>query len=819
VPSTKAGDYYVLVRAKQGGTNVPATLRADLLPLSITRVTPDQGGVGDDDHRWVTVDLYGARFKAGALVKLSRPGVYEVEPARWQVLDATHIRAVFDLRDVPLGLYDLSVVNPDGERVVAANQYLVERGIEADVTIGVGGPRNLAPGEGGTYSVSLQSLTNVDTPYVRFDFGMPEMGRNEYLLEGLPLPYLLFGSNVGGRPDGRIVDAAGNTQGYGATPTDGTARPDIPWASLDGTQNTAGFNLAPGYAFDLGAGGFVGMSFDLQTYPGLKEWLAYDFEGLRDKLYRTHPEWQAQGLLDGGPQDLDRIVEGLADKFRSRDPEIHFSKQEAVALAFRFNLVAAAAPLTRAEFVAEQRAYAGKLRTAILADAAAPVALRVLATDAAQWAEGWLAALEAAGMLRPLDEAPPIREDAKVVSLNATLASGILLARGGDSYRTQADLKGFFEQVQKWYGDTARYAGDPDAAKAPVEYIETRTDSQGYQAEVPVPAHADPAAHDRNATQKTHFLDFDVFAGSQAELEYLRYIGVLDADFNPVGPQALNLAQYLQQTAQQDAASTVAVRGPQGLPAADGQRYLPAGTPLPYTVSFGNPSQQPVGQLRIVSELDAGFDARTLRLGDLKLGDINIHVPADRANFQADFDFSARGYILRVSAGIDVASRTATWLLQAIDPDTGEVLRDGSRGLLAPSADNPQQQRGFVAYTVMAADGAVSGRTVTARARILIDAAPPVDSAEVSHVLDTAAPQTVLAATALGDDALGRPGFDVHWNARDDQSGIKSVTVYVAENGGDFRIWLRQVGPEQTQAVFTGEAGKHYEFLAVATDV
>ncbi|WP_051319435.1 CARDB domain-containing protein, partial [Chitinimonas koreensis] len=32
VPSTKAGDYYVLVRAKQGGTNVPATLRADLLP-------------------------------------------------------------------------------------------------------------------------------------------------------------------------------------------------------------------------------------------------------------------------------------------------------------------------------------------------------------------------------------------------------------------------------------------------------------------------------------------------------------------------------------------------------------------------------------------------------------------------------------------------------------------------------------------------------------------------------------------------------------------------------------------------------------------
>src|SRR5204863_2437043 len=132
-----------------------------------------------DDHRWVTFDIYGASFKAGALVKLSRPGVYEVEPDRWQVLDATHIRAIFDLRNVPRGLYDVAVTNQDGTRVVEANRYLVERGIEADVTIGVGGPRTLSPGDNGLYSVSLQSLTNVDTPYVRFDFGAPEMGYSE----------------------------------------------------------------------------------------------------------------------------------------------------------------------------------------------------------------------------------------------------------------------------------------------------------------------------------------------------------------------------------------------------------------------------------------------------------------------------------------------------------------------------------------------------------------------------------------------------------------------------------------------------------------
>ncbi|HNN85589.1 MAG TPA: CARDB domain-containing protein, partial [Accumulibacter sp.] len=505
IPSTKAGDYYILVRARQGNANAPVTLRADLLPLSITRVTPDQGGTGDDEHRWVTLDIHGSHFKAGALVKLTRPGIAESEPERWQVLDATHIRAVFDTRKLPHGLYDVSVSNPDGQRVSEAQRYLVERGIEADVTIGIGGARNLNPGESSVYSLSLQSLSNLDTPYVRFDFGVPEMGRSEDVLAGLNLPYLVFGSNVDGQPDGLTVDSAGNTQTYGATPTDGTPRSDIPWARLDGVQNTAGFNLAPGYAFDIPAGGFVGMSFNVQTYPGLAEWIAHDFEGLRAKLYAVRPDWAAQRLLDGGVQDLDKIQEGLAAKFLWVDKDqdnTHISKLEALAMPFRFNVAGAATPLTRDEFIADQTAHAKRLRGAILADTSAPANLSALAADEGQWVTGWLGALEAAGLLRPSNEAPPIRDNPQVLSLNATLATGILLSKGGDSYRTQADLLGFFAKVQQWYGDTARYGGDPKAAKAEIDYTEVRqggTYDQDVIAEIPVPVMANPADYDLNA--------------------------------------------------------------------------------------------------------------------------------------------------------------------------------------------------------------------------------------------------------------------------------------------------------------------------------
>ncbi|MDH3460422.1 MAG: hypothetical protein OEM00_05480, partial [Burkholderiaceae bacterium] len=382
ISATKAGDYYVLLRPRQLAGGTLATLRADLLPLAITRITPDQGGTGDDDHRWVSMDIFGARFAAGALVKLSRPGEFEIEPERWQVLDATHIRAVFDLRFVPHGLYDVTVINPDGQRITEPYRYLVERAIETDVTIGIGGPRSIAPGDAATYSVSLQSLSNVDTSYVRFDVGATDMGNSEYVLEGLNLPYVVFGANVGGQPEGAIAEGLGNTQSYGTTPTN-ALRADIPWAALDGSVNTQGWNLAPGYAFDVGAGGFVGSTFNVQTYPGLAEWINYDFEGLRAKLYAIRPDWREQGLLAGGVNDLDKISTGLTSKFLSHEPGVHITKLEALAMPFRFDTLGTATPLTRDEFIADQTAHAKQLRAAILADTSAPPTLSVLASDEA----------------------------------------------------------------------------------------------------------------------------------------------------------------------------------------------------------------------------------------------------------------------------------------------------------------------------------------------------------------------------------------------------------------------------------------------------
>jgi hypothetical protein len=158
-----------------------------------------------------------------------------------------------------------------------------------------------------------------------------------------------------------------------------------------------------------------------------------------------------------------------------------------------------------------------------------------------------------------------------------------------------------------------------------------------------------------------------------------------------------------------------------------------------------------------------------------------------------------------------------------LPPDTGEVLLDVTRGLLAPSSDptqvtTPAQLRGSVSYTIRSALNGVSGATINASARVFFDDAPPIETETISNRLDASAPTTNIAVTALGVNSQGVPSYNVEWLATDDLSGIKHVTVYLAENGGDFKIWQRQVGTEQTQALFIGEAGKTYEFLAVATD-
>jgi hypothetical protein len=270
---------------------------------------------------------------------------------------------------------------------------------------------------------------------------------------------------------------------------------DIGWASVDSALNTEGNVLAPGILYDQHADGFTGFTFNVLTYPGLRELHDRAFEELKTRLYAAFPEHAARGTLDRGPQGLDDIYPGLYLLYQLRGsiPDLVTER----FIPFQFHVMASATTLTRSEFVGKSLKDAETLRQAILADSSATPALLTLAADATHWGQLYLAALEEAGLLRPDGELPPLREHPLIVSTVATLSAGILAGPAGNSIRTTGSLSEFFERVRAWYGHD-------DNLKAPIEGI----NSVGN----PIPAVPLPAQFDFGASKRTHFEAFRVYA-------------------------------------------------------------------------------------------------------------------------------------------------------------------------------------------------------------------------------------------------------------------------------------------------------------------
>src|SRR5262249_20921341 len=168
--------------------------------------------------------------------------------------------------------------------------------------------------------------------------------------------------------------------------------------------NTNGTLTTTGVLFDQPADGFTGFTFNVDTYPGLKELNDRAFEALRDRLYAAFPQYARAGVLDNGPQGLDQIYPGLYAICQGFGgvPDLF----TAPFVPFQFHVVASSTSMSRSEFVAYSLTQAEKLRQGILADATALPALSTLAANRDAWGQLYLASLEEAGLLRPDGQAP-----------------------------------------------------------------------------------------------------------------------------------------------------------------------------------------------------------------------------------------------------------------------------------------------------------------------------------------------------------------------------------------------------------------------------
>jgi len=238
VPSTQAGDYYILIQGRSGANNTPVKLTAKALPSASPTScrTGRRWPLGHRHHHRCAVQARRDREAGAAWVGGSRAGTLPSDRCNQ---DHRHVR----LAQCAARLYDVAVIIRWCARH-PAYRYLIEDALPIDVTI-VSAAARRAGRTDGLYSVSLQSLTMSIHPMCIFAFGVPELGDNARVYD---LPYVTFTPTCAVRPTRSAPMSPGPVS---------TAR------SIAG-----GFMLAPGYALDVSAGGFVGMSFTAHHVSG-----------------------------------------------------------------------------------------------------------------------------------------------------------------------------------------------------------------------------------------------------------------------------------------------------------------------------------------------------------------------------------------------------------------------------------------------------------------------------------------------------------------------------------------------------------------------
>jgi uncharacterized repeat protein (TIGR01451 family) len=242
--------------------------------------------------------------------------------------------------------------------------------------------------------------------------------------------------------------------------------------------------------------------------------------------------------------------------------------------------------------------------------------------------------------------------------------------------------------------------------------------------------------------------------------------------------------------------------------------YVRPGDLITYTILFENQASAslPAQTVTITDSLDANLDWSTLQLGAIGFNHTTVAVPAGVQTLATQASVTTDPNPVQVNATLNPGTGVITWLLQSVDPVTGQLVTDPLAGFLPP--DNAQQAgEGYVTYTVRSRSALGTGTRILNQANIVFDVNAPIVTPIVTNTIDATPP--VSAMTAL-PATTSVTNLAVSWSGTDAGSGIASYEIFVSVNGGSWTPW--QVGATNTSAIFPAAYGNTYAFYSVAVD-
>lgn len=197
VPETQAGTYYHLARADfvpsgfaekeaEKGKSIEkpesnnavenVTIKTETLSFGARSISPNRGG----NSGQVTVRINGAKFDYFTQVELIK-GTVKIRPSAFEIVSRNEIVATFDLKNAPLGVYDLKIlseqkiadINQDtgelfertityGEKVNANAFTVISGGASQNARLLL--PSSVRSNTRFSFTLAVENLGNIDIP-------------------------------------------------------------------------------------------------------------------------------------------------------------------------------------------------------------------------------------------------------------------------------------------------------------------------------------------------------------------------------------------------------------------------------------------------------------------------------------------------------------------------------------------------------------------------------------------------------------------------------------------------------------------------------
>lgn len=256
-----------------------------------------------------------------------------------------------------------------------------------------------------------------------------------------------------------------------------------------------------------------------------------------------------------------------------------------------------------------------------------------------------------------------------------------------------------------------------------------------------------------------------------------------------------------------------------GPPSYGDPKWVSVKATLPYKIRYENDPKfatGPAQKVTIDHDLDTTVDLTSFRLGDFGFYKYNFTVPNNTSSYTKRLDLrDSFGIYLDVVAGIDVDNHKAFWVFESIDPKTGLPPTDGNKGFLGINDTISHKGEGFANYTIKPRSKSKTGDSIRAKAVIVFDDNPPVNTPRIHNLIDAVAPTSnIKALPSVIDSTLVR----FHLKGQDDAggSGLGSYDIYVSENNAAYKLVLTEV--TDSIATFNANFGSTYRAYSLASD-